>query len=406
MYASAAMIEINCLKREITELNKRSAKERKFLRTMTTDDVFKMCCDYLTFKKASSGIFFGKRNELLWKLTYERKEAQIESIEKWLDIASKIGKEYDFEEIVERSDLVKKDKGEAESSAITIAEIGVMNADVEREFSRDFDEGDVINRLEKQGVGNKDRASHKLDTTQIPVNSIPMSVPISAPEVLPVPANVPVNPKIDGKIEVIIASGGKGKDDRQKSNEVVKERSRDKSENLKIDNEDNMIIANNGKRKDEKRKNSKLGSNEFVGVCSKDSKSNAIAERLKRKSNDVDESKNQIKRLNVSSNKVAGRKPFKEIVQVKNSLEKVRFNAYDGKNVNRLPFRNVNDFSRNRNHDNGYNHGENCSYDGGNSYGYDGGYDECRSSTDYDGRGGAWSYDRNRSDFSHNRNDY
>lgn len=49
--------------------------------------------------------------------------------------------------------------------------------------------------------------------------------------------------------------------------------------------------TNNSKGQEEKRKISKLGSNKCVGVGSKDSQNDAIAEKLKRKSKDIDERK-------------------------------------------------------------------------------------------------------------------
>lgn len=99
MYSSLMNIEISSLRREMTKLNEICAKERRFLKTITFDDVFKMCNNFLSFKKASDTISEGRKNEMLWKLSCDDKEVQTESIEKWLNIVSHVNAKYPFDEV-------------------------------------------------------------------------------------------------------------------------------------------------------------------------------------------------------------------------------------------------------------------------------------------------------------------
>lgn len=58
--------------------------------TITTDEVFAWCKDFLTFQKTYDTVLLGKSNEMLWKVALDEKAAQDESIDNWVDLVTKV----------------------------------------------------------------------------------------------------------------------------------------------------------------------------------------------------------------------------------------------------------------------------------------------------------------------------
>lgn len=102
-YHSLMSIEITNLKRELTKISSICAKERRILKVISTDDVFKACIDFLSFQSASETILVGKKNEALWKIALEEKDAQVKSIDCWLKAVSKVDTEYQYDPVVDSS---------------------------------------------------------------------------------------------------------------------------------------------------------------------------------------------------------------------------------------------------------------------------------------------------------------
>lgn len=98
LYGYLMKIEVNGLKRGITEFNQQGSKKRKLFKAIAPDDVFKICIGFLENRKAFELIENGKKNELLWKGAAARKEEQMTSIDKWLSIAEKISSSFSLEE--------------------------------------------------------------------------------------------------------------------------------------------------------------------------------------------------------------------------------------------------------------------------------------------------------------------
>lgn len=102
-YHSLMSIEMTNLKRELTKISSISAKERRILKVISSDDVFKVCIDFLSFQNASETILVGKKNEALWKVALEEKDAQVKSIDCWLKAVSKVDAEYQYDPVIDNS---------------------------------------------------------------------------------------------------------------------------------------------------------------------------------------------------------------------------------------------------------------------------------------------------------------
>lgn len=122
----------------------RNAKERRFLRIMTVDEVFCMCDEFLTFKKTSKGVFYGKRNEMLWKVVFERKDQQAESVERWMKLTSKMREESGMRNKFGRDDIIGGDN----ELDVSVWLENVLDETVQGEFSHEFDKGDERDDVE------------------------------------------------------------------------------------------------------------------------------------------------------------------------------------------------------------------------------------------------------------------
>lgn len=91
-------IEVSCIDKELTTLNALAAKQRRLLKSITLDSVFKMCSGFLESKKASDTIEIGKDNEILWKKAVNDNVDRKLSIEKWLKTISSINAECQYDD--------------------------------------------------------------------------------------------------------------------------------------------------------------------------------------------------------------------------------------------------------------------------------------------------------------------
>lgn len=105
LYHSVMTIEIGALKRELTQISEKMARERRILKSITTEKVFKMCVEFLTFHNASETVHSGKNNELIWKAALEDKELQANSIDRWLKLVTSIATEYRYDKKCEKQTL-------------------------------------------------------------------------------------------------------------------------------------------------------------------------------------------------------------------------------------------------------------------------------------------------------------
>lgn len=83
MYMSKMKLDVKSLEKEMTALNCIVSSQKRLLKNITSDTVFKICLDFLTSMKASSLIRIGKENEVLWKSAIMENDERIESLEKW-----------------------------------------------------------------------------------------------------------------------------------------------------------------------------------------------------------------------------------------------------------------------------------------------------------------------------------
>lgn len=88
MYLNKMKIETKSIEKEITTLNGHSAKHRRVLKTITTDEIFVKCNSFLQYQKVCYMNYWGKRNEAIWKTALEDKEKQNESIDEWMNMVS------------------------------------------------------------------------------------------------------------------------------------------------------------------------------------------------------------------------------------------------------------------------------------------------------------------------------
>lgn len=92
-------LKVKGLDREITSLNSLGSKQRRFLKAISTEPVFKLCVDYLTLDKASWNIRCGRMNESIWKAAFTDKADQVKSLNDWLKMASSTIKLFESEEV-------------------------------------------------------------------------------------------------------------------------------------------------------------------------------------------------------------------------------------------------------------------------------------------------------------------
>lgn len=99
VYKDMMSLEIKSLDKEIMGLNCLGSKQRRFLKAITTEPVFKLCVDYLMLEKASWNVRCGKKGESIWKTAMIDKDDQVKSMDNWLKLTATL------ESSVESADL-------------------------------------------------------------------------------------------------------------------------------------------------------------------------------------------------------------------------------------------------------------------------------------------------------------
>lgn len=90
IYRNLMELEVKSIAKERTFLNAMIAKERRILKSITTDQVFKLCNDFMQKRRTDEMISLGSENEVLWKGALLEKEAQAKSIDEWLNLINAI----------------------------------------------------------------------------------------------------------------------------------------------------------------------------------------------------------------------------------------------------------------------------------------------------------------------------
>lgn len=90
MYRNMMDIELKRMGREITSLNAIIAKERRILKAITTDEVFKSCHEFIKKRKTDEMISWGSDNEVTWKRALLEKDKQEKSIDEWLKMVDTV----------------------------------------------------------------------------------------------------------------------------------------------------------------------------------------------------------------------------------------------------------------------------------------------------------------------------
>lgn len=78
------------IEKEVVSLNSVAAKERRLLKSITDDNVFKLCNVYLQERKTSEMIDLGFENEATWKKAMLDKDKQAKSIDEWMKMVKVI----------------------------------------------------------------------------------------------------------------------------------------------------------------------------------------------------------------------------------------------------------------------------------------------------------------------------
>lgn len=90
MYRAMMNLEIEAIGKEMTSLNCVISKQKRLLKSFTSDSVFKICIGFLVSSKASGLIKFGKRNEDLWKAALLAKKECDASLDKWMKFVKSV----------------------------------------------------------------------------------------------------------------------------------------------------------------------------------------------------------------------------------------------------------------------------------------------------------------------------
>lgn len=95
-YKTKMSLEVKALEKETTDLNRIIAKQKRVLKSITPESIFKICVNYLTNERASSFIHFGSRNEAIWKSALFDAESRNLSLDKWSRTVSSIMSEEEY----------------------------------------------------------------------------------------------------------------------------------------------------------------------------------------------------------------------------------------------------------------------------------------------------------------------
>lgn len=150
MYRTMMSLEAKSLEKESVSLNCLIAKQRRILKTITTETVFKLCAEYLVDRKAAYTVLYGRENEVAWKAALEDKEEQSISIDKWLSLSSSVSNMYDCDDAFVNEKLallngLQVSKGESVDiypddllydfeSFLNVSELDAIDADTSNEI--------------------------------------------------------------------------------------------------------------------------------------------------------------------------------------------------------------------------------------------------------------------------------
>lgn len=164
MYKNLMSLKVKSNEKEVSTINCIIAKQRRFLKTITTNDVFKLCVDFLDGKKASCMIQCGKENENVWKAALVDKDEQVESLDKWLKLSSAITTAYKYDDFflsekmlllsdltVSTNESINIDSTSFPGTSVTsdgfdLTAFNVIDADIASEYSKD-DISERANRI-------------------------------------------------------------------------------------------------------------------------------------------------------------------------------------------------------------------------------------------------------------------
>lgn len=90
MYRKMMELEIQSIGKEMTSLNAITAKERRVLKAITTDEIFKLCNGFMLKRKTDEMIALGFDNEGQWKKALLDKDEQAKSIDSWIKMIDAI----------------------------------------------------------------------------------------------------------------------------------------------------------------------------------------------------------------------------------------------------------------------------------------------------------------------------
>lgn len=176
MYYRLMETEIKSLEKENTHMGLLLAKQRRIMKSITSDVVFKLCNEYLKNRKAEETIDYGRENEIAWKTALEEKERQSKSMEQWLKTNTSIKKTMEDEKGIMVSHLqvfngltsskvvhvniepIHKTNGKKQIEHLTVAieepnDEDFMNLDIDKEC-QNTQQQPGYNKNENQGKGN------------------------------------------------------------------------------------------------------------------------------------------------------------------------------------------------------------------------------------------------------------
>ncbi len=102
-YKKSMEMEVKRLKKEMEFLNSVAAKKRRILRSVSNDDVFKRCANYLDSMRSADLIRTGKENETLWKCALDLGELQVSAFDKWMSVVSMIASDLPWDDCLDVS---------------------------------------------------------------------------------------------------------------------------------------------------------------------------------------------------------------------------------------------------------------------------------------------------------------
>ena len=90
IYKEMMQLESKALEGEMVELNRLGSQQRRFLKAIATESVFKICVDFLTVERAACINRCGRQNEVVWKAALIEKEARDKSVNAWARLTANL----------------------------------------------------------------------------------------------------------------------------------------------------------------------------------------------------------------------------------------------------------------------------------------------------------------------------